>query len=227
MNYELHYNALIAKRIKTPASTLGVYNEIHHIVPKCMGGNDDDNNLVSLTAKEHYMAHVLLCKIHPNNAPLLYAWNMMSNMNSNKCKHNIRSYQAYKYKSLREAFALQCSQKRTGHKHSLETKQKMSASAMGRSSKLKGRTYEEIHGENAAELKLARSNSAKARTDYNSPSRRAKLSARIISDEWKQKNSDSKRGRRLFNNGSITKLIQPEEIQAYLDLGWFPGRHKL
>ena len=68
MNYTLHYNALIAKRIKTPANTTHTYTEIHHAIPKCMGGTDDETNLVCLTAREHYMAHVLLCKIYPNNA---------------------------------------------------------------------------------------------------------------------------------------------------------------
>lgn len=226
MNYILHYNALIAKRIKNPASITTAYTEVHHILPKCMGGTDDDANLVCLTAKEHYMAHVLLCKIYPNNASLLYAWNMMANMGDALCRHNVRSYQAFRYKSLREQFSLMCRESRKGFKHTEETKQKMSKSAKGRKSKLKGKTYEEIHGNNAAEMKLARSKSAKARTDYNNPIRTAKLSSRVMSDEWKKKNGDAKRGRKIINNGSTTKMVPPEDLQSYLDLGWTPGRHK-
>ena len=37
-----------------------VYYENHHIIPKCLNGNDDENNLVLLTAKEHYVCHKLL-----------------------------------------------------------------------------------------------------------------------------------------------------------------------
>jgi hypothetical protein len=37
------------------------YSETHHILPKCLGGKDK-NNLVKLTAKEHYIAHALLTK---------------------------------------------------------------------------------------------------------------------------------------------------------------------
>ena len=227
MNYTLHYNALIAKRIKTPANTTHTYTEIHHVIPKCMGGTDDETNLVCLTAREHYMAHVLLCKIYPNNASLLYAWNMMSNMSDNMCKHNVRSYQSFRYHSLREQFSMACSETRKGFKHSEETKQKMSKSAKGRKSKLKGKTYEEIHGDNAEQLKLARSKTAKARTDYNNPERCAKLSARTISEEWKRKNGDAKRGRKIVNNGSTTKMVPPDDLQSYLDSGWVPGRHKL
>ena len=33
------------------------YHERHHIVPKCMGGTNDKENLIDLFAKEHYVAH--------------------------------------------------------------------------------------------------------------------------------------------------------------------------
>lgn len=43
-----------------------VYYENHHIIPRCMGGNNDDKNLVLLTAREHFLAHYLLVKIYKN-----------------------------------------------------------------------------------------------------------------------------------------------------------------
>ena len=43
---------------------LGIYFEEHHIIPKCLNGTDDPDNLVLLTAKEHYVAHHLLHKIY-------------------------------------------------------------------------------------------------------------------------------------------------------------------
>lgn len=39
------------------------YTERHHIIPRCMGGTDDESNLVSLTAREHFVCHLLLTKI--------------------------------------------------------------------------------------------------------------------------------------------------------------------
>lgn len=57
------------------------YREIHHIVPRCMGGLDDDNNLVLLTAKEHYLCHGLLFEIYRQTeyaSKLACAFNMMT-----------------------------------------------------------------------------------------------------------------------------------------------------
>lgn len=38
-------------------------SEVHHIVPKAVGGSNDPLNLVHLTLREHYIAHLLLPKI--------------------------------------------------------------------------------------------------------------------------------------------------------------------
>jgi hypothetical protein len=37
--------------------------EIHHIIPKCAGGNDTTNNLVKLTVREHFIAHWMLTNV--------------------------------------------------------------------------------------------------------------------------------------------------------------------
>ena len=39
------------------------YKEKHHIIPKSLGGNNSKENLVNLTAKEHFICHLLLVKI--------------------------------------------------------------------------------------------------------------------------------------------------------------------
>ena len=36
------------------------YTERHHVVPRSLGGSNDPDNLVPLTAKEHYIVHLLL-----------------------------------------------------------------------------------------------------------------------------------------------------------------------
>ena len=43
----------------------GKYYEKHHIKPRSLGGNDSEDNLVLLTAREHYLAHYLLWKFNP------------------------------------------------------------------------------------------------------------------------------------------------------------------
>lgn len=56
--YYAWYKKLTAKA----ARELDCYTEKHHVIPKSMGGNNDSDNLVTLTAREHYIAHLLLTK---------------------------------------------------------------------------------------------------------------------------------------------------------------------
>jgi len=84
MDYQKHYDALV---IRAQTRVLQGYSEKHHIVPKCLGGSNAKSNIVALTAEEHYVAHQLLVKLHPDNAKLLYACSMMSG-NNGRHKHN-------------------------------------------------------------------------------------------------------------------------------------------
>jgi hypothetical protein len=57
---------------------VGEYKERHHIIPKCLGGLDNDSNLIDLYAREHYEAHRLLAIENPDSAGLIFAWHQMS-----------------------------------------------------------------------------------------------------------------------------------------------------
>lgn len=61
--------------------TTNQYTETHHIIPKSIGGSNDSNNLVELTAKEHYVCHMLLVKMleGENKQKMVYAWWQLSN----------------------------------------------------------------------------------------------------------------------------------------------------
>jgi hypothetical protein len=39
------------------------YSEGHHIIPKCLGGDNSKSNLVRLTAREHFICHQLLVRM--------------------------------------------------------------------------------------------------------------------------------------------------------------------
>lgn len=72
MDYEKIYNQLIEKRRKEVLKKCDkddpnyLYCEIHHIIPRCIGGSDDEANKIALTAREHYIAHLLLRRMHPD-----------------------------------------------------------------------------------------------------------------------------------------------------------------
>lgn len=61
MNYHKIYYNLINKRIHQPYDG---YTESHHILPKSLGGSDEINNLVKLSAREHFICHLLLTKMY-------------------------------------------------------------------------------------------------------------------------------------------------------------------
>lgn len=44
------------------------YVERHHIVPKSMGGSNDETNIIKLTPKQHFVAHHLLWRAFRDNA---------------------------------------------------------------------------------------------------------------------------------------------------------------
>lgn len=86
MDYNKIYNNLINSRkelIRDKAT--GIY-EKHHIIPKCLDGANDIDNLVLLTPREHYIAHWLLYKQYDGKikALLSYAFFCMCRINNNQ-----------------------------------------------------------------------------------------------------------------------------------------------
>lgn len=88
MDYQKIYNKLVSRGQNR---ILEGYREKHHIVPKCLGGTDEATNLVDLTPEEHYLCHLLLVKIYPNNVRLVKAAMFMVSSNDN-VKRNNKAY---------------------------------------------------------------------------------------------------------------------------------------
>lgn len=71
------------------------YHETHHIIPRCMDGTDDKDNLIDLFAREHFEAHRLLALENPKNVKLVYAWWMMSTMTKSGPRKEIITAEEY------------------------------------------------------------------------------------------------------------------------------------
>lgn len=57
------------------------YYETHHVIPRCMGGSNAKSNLVKFTAREHYIAHMLLVRMTtgPTKRKMSFGlWKMIS-----------------------------------------------------------------------------------------------------------------------------------------------------
>ena len=74
--YTRWYNSIIEN---ARTRTLICYKESHHILPRSLGGTDDKDNLVDLTAREHFICHWLLVKMYTGQAQhkMIYALNGM------------------------------------------------------------------------------------------------------------------------------------------------------
>jgi hypothetical protein len=70
------------------------YKEKHHIIPRSLGGGNDKENLTPLTAREHYIAHVLLVKMTTGSDrhKMLFAFSAMDNFVSAN-RYNSKLYE--------------------------------------------------------------------------------------------------------------------------------------
>lgn len=130
------------------------YTETHHIIPTSLGGTNLKINLVKLTAREHYICHLLLPKMTDGASrhKMIYAFTMMSGR---------KIYGSRKYAFYRKEHALINSKLRSGKgngmfganrkgekntffnkQHSEETKQKISSKKKGVSIVLPPKTAE-------------------------------------------------------------------------------------
>ena len=75
MNYKKHYNLLVGKcNLRgLDKSRLDIFTERHHIIPRCLGGGNEDVNIVLVTGREHFILHRLISKANPSSWDLAYA----------------------------------------------------------------------------------------------------------------------------------------------------------
>lgn len=154
MDYlKIYKNLIEISQNKNRNKSKELYYEKHHILPRCLGGSDDENNLVLLTAREHFIAHKLLTYIYKRNFKIACAFNLMVFMNDRKYRVTSRDYQY-----VRELYALtpideetreklknifhtkewnyKISKTLKNHAVSYETRQKISAAGKGRKATL-------------------------------------------------------------------------------------------
>jgi hypothetical protein len=113
------------------------YTESHHIIPRSIDKDlqNDPLNLVLLTAKEHFICHLLLARFTKGNDKRNMCF-AVTNMARN-CKNHERKFTSGYYELARKHYVKSV----TGRKHSEETKKKISESNKGRCSPNKGNKF--------------------------------------------------------------------------------------
>jgi hypothetical protein len=204
MKYEKIYSQIIER---AKHRVLEGYKETHHITPRCMSGTDEKDNLVDLTAREHFICHLLLTRIYPEHKGLRLAiWNMCNakRIYQGRYKPNSRLYEMIRteYRELIKGE----NHPSYGRKNSDEVREKMSQIAKKRFENnpgtFKGRTHSE-------ETRKKLSNNMKGKTQSNHQKTRVKES--LTGTKWYHTPDGS--NLRAFSN-------DPRIIEE----GWLHGR---
>ena len=194
MNYQRHYDLLIKKR-KNRELIKNEYYETHHIIPKCMGGTDDEDNLIRLTAREHFIAHWMLHRIYPENNKLSFAFYLMSGGIGKNENKKIFSSIAYSESKIARSKAISENNKKykTGHVKSEETLLKLSNA-------LKGKNKTEEHRK-----KISNALKGKNKTEEH----RKKISESLKNYDWtsySDRNKKISNANKGLNNGRARKV---------------------
>jgi len=131
MDYLKNYNDLMEScKNKNRKRGDGNYYERHHIKPKSIFPelSKDPNNLVLLTAREHYIAHLLLTKIYSegeNHHKMVCALYFMINGNRKHFKHfHDKIKNSKQYERIRREYGKVSRQRNLGQKRSPEVREK-------------------------------------------------------------------------------------------------------
>lgn len=198
MNYQKLYNTINYRAmLENRKRRNGTYYERHHIIPKSLGGRNIKENIALLTAKEHYICHILLIRIYKNDPPAYLSMLRALNMMRVKGDHIKRDYNfsGRLYENIKNelygmgGLCLGENHPCYGRKNSPATIDKMKIAAQKRCA-------------NPKERKRLK-DMALNRTPAHAEKIRKALTGRKVSEETKQRLSDSHLGNIPGNTKSV------------------------
>jgi hypothetical protein len=210
-----YYN--IINFAKSRASGTLSYVERHHIIPKSLGGTNESENIVTLSAREHLICHMLLIKMTSGNDKskmAFAAWRMVFGGHTHKrAKVTSRTYA-----TLKTEMADARRNSKGSYTHSDESKAKIGSGNKGK------RLGQKLSKEWCANI----SKSKKGKVHGPMPECvKEKISRKLTgkkrserTEEHKTNISQSKLGKLAYNDGVISKMFFPGDEPD----GWVHGR---
>ena len=209
------------------------YHERHHIVPKCCGGKNDEENLIDLFAREHFEVHRLLALENPDNDKLIYAWNRMCNS-----KNGDYQITGEEYEEARIAFS-ELRKNMTGEvapfygkHHTEETKSKISKTESGRtlseytknkiSESKKGEKHP-MYGKHLSEehrAKISKTEKSKTLTDECKKKIGEAHKGKVTSEETKKKLSEVRKGKFVGVENPVARAVDQYDLQGNFIKRW-------
>ena len=231
MDYTTIYNNLIQRAVNR---SLDGYRERHHIIPRCLGGNDTNENLVDLTPEEHYIAHLLLMKIYPENNSLTHAAVMMTV----KGKNQIRNNKLYGWVRRKHSIAISINQSGKGNSQfgkywicNVTTGEVVRTTSVavpaGWIRGKTGFTTCEVCGKNSGSKQRRfctdhRPKSIAPKTTMSKGSPTALKLAAYCKARTKEEHPQY--GKRWVNDGTRNKMIPKDQVDTFIGNGWIKGK---
>jgi len=218
------YNSIVTQG-QSRKKTEGIYYEKHHIIPKSLGGDNSPANLVALTAREHYVCHLLLIRMTSGAAKtkMVYAvWRMMCRNTASRRNYKVSSHVYQSLKLQRNAIM----QSRRGKDHP-------------NFGKKTGRTSEAFTDEWRKNLSLAKKgksvpwNKGVSRTAEVKEKVSATRKAMAGTDGWNvrppcskekaNKIAEANRGKKWVHSSTERRYVDPQDAEALINSGWKYG----
>jgi hypothetical protein len=230
------------KKLK-PSCDNFIYYEKHHIIPVSLGGNNSKDNLVLLTGKEHFICHLLLCRMTGNDSKhkMINALIKMAYSKSNGQQRHVSN----SYSLIKSLIAEKNSELFKNKPKSAAQRKKMSESATGKkhdSKRIEQRIQinKRMWAEGIFNNKPKHSNETKEKikkkranqiiTEEHKKNISLGLKGRKHSEETKAKISETRKANSKIwiknpetrEYSSVDSLI----AEKYLNIGWIKGKYQ-
>jgi len=223
------------------------YTELHHIIPQSMGGSNDKDNLVELTAREHFICHWLLVKMTEGDdrSKMLYALKGMKAENKYQQRYQTkitaRVYETYRIEHAENHSKTMKGRPANNKGRPMPEEQKQLLREKAKANHANGKVY----SKESQEKRVAKILGQK-RTDETK--RLMSLASKgkpkgPMSEEQKQARSITMTGQKKtkshatnvanavlgnisINKDNTEKKVKKDVLQSYLDQGWQLGGKK-
>lgn len=222
------------------------YTENHHIIPQSLGGSNDKENLIDLTAREHFICHWLLVKMVDGEArsKMLYALQGMKAENRFQERYHTkitsRVYEKYRIEHAANHSTVMKAKNlipwnKGGAVLSLDQRKRISEAAKNRPKPTKetiAKRSATIRGtKRSEETKLKMSLAAKGKPK-GPQSEEHRLAISLAGKGIKKVKTHGVNvakaniGNISINKDDIEKKVKKDTLQSYLDQGWQLGGKK-
>ena len=223
------------------ARSIDTYTETHHIKPRSLGGTDDTDNLVKLTAREHFICHWLLVKMTTgeDHYKMLNALRMMRAE-----KYGQQRYEtvitARVYESIKKEYSLLQSQRVRGENNPMwgKTHTEQARQAIREKNTGKKLTEEQIARQVSAQIGRKRAPFSEEWRAKMSESKQGEKNNRYgveVSEETRRKIGDKIRGRKQTkeekarraeaNRGKVKPRMLCPHCQQLIAVNTYPRWH--